>query len=469
MNCYHCGCRLSEKDYCTACGADVSTYKKIMCLSNRYYNDGLEKAGVRDLTGAISSLRQSLKCNKNHIEARNLLGLVYYEMGEVVSALSEWVISKNLKADKNIADDYINMVQSNQGQLDTINQTIKKYNQALVYCQQESHDLAVIQLKKVLSLNPRYVQAHQLLALLYMDMEEWEKARRELQKCRKIDTNNITTLRYLKELDAAVSEVDLPKSPAKVRNKVSEDVVRYQSGNEIIIQPVNTKELKGASTLLNIGIGLILGIAAACFLILPAQTKNAGNEVRAELDNVREQLDLRTATIGELEQRITDLTQENTTLSEQLGTYVGEDGTMQSMDILLQAADAYIADSENIEGIAQFLEQVDTAGLPDKTAAYQQLYQQLIEKVGPSIAKNYYDMGYESYRREMYEEAIPNLEKAFEFNPENVEALLFLGNCYNNLEDTDKAVEIYKRVVDLFEGSESARRAQTFLNDLTGE
>ena len=87
MFCYNCGCHLSEHDFCTSCGADVSLYKKIMCMSNRFYNDGLEKAGVRDLTGAINSLRQSLKFNKNNIEARNLLGLVYFETGEVVAAL----------------------------------------------------------------------------------------------------------------------------------------------------------------------------------------------------------------------------------------------------------------------------------------------------------------------------------------------------------------------------------------------
>lgn len=69
-------------------------------MSNRFYNDGLEKAGVRDLTGAINSLRQSLKFNKNNIEARNLLGLVYFETGEVVAALSEWVISKNMRPEK---------------------------------------------------------------------------------------------------------------------------------------------------------------------------------------------------------------------------------------------------------------------------------------------------------------------------------------------------------------------------------
>ena len=115
MFCYSCGCRLSEHDFCTSCGVDVARYKKIMYVANMYYNDGLAKAKVRDLTGAITSLRQCLKFNKNHIEARNLLGLIYFEMGEVVAALCEWVISKNLKPEKNIADDYIATMQSSAG------------------------------------------------------------------------------------------------------------------------------------------------------------------------------------------------------------------------------------------------------------------------------------------------------------------------------------------------------------------
>ena len=107
MKCFVCGCRLSEKNYCTSCGTDVTTYKKIIYASNRCYNDALEKASVRDLSGAVISLRKSLKFNKNNTAARNLLGLVYFEMGEAVAALSEWVISKNLQSKKNIADDYL--------------------------------------------------------------------------------------------------------------------------------------------------------------------------------------------------------------------------------------------------------------------------------------------------------------------------------------------------------------------------
>ena len=63
MFCYNCGRRLSEHDFCTSCGADVSLYKKVLHVSNMYYNEGLEKAGVRDLSGAAASLRQGLRFN----------------------------------------------------------------------------------------------------------------------------------------------------------------------------------------------------------------------------------------------------------------------------------------------------------------------------------------------------------------------------------------------------------------------
>ena len=49
-----------------------------------------------------------------------------------------------------------------------MNQAIKKYNIALDCAKQGNHDLAIIQLKKVVSLNPHFIRALQLLALIYM-------------------------------------------------------------------------------------------------------------------------------------------------------------------------------------------------------------------------------------------------------------------------------------------------------------
>ena len=53
------------------------------------------------------------------------MGLVYFETGEVVAALSEWVISKNLQPNRNLASEYIDKLQANPNKLGAINETIK--------------------------------------------------------------------------------------------------------------------------------------------------------------------------------------------------------------------------------------------------------------------------------------------------------------------------------------------------------
>ena len=167
MNCPRCKAPISmQLNRCNQCGQSIQVYNKVIARSNAFYNIGLEKAKVRDLSGAIAALNESLKYYKGNVDARNLLGLVYYEMGEIVPALAQWILSKNVSSEKNEADTYINSIQTNPNQLESVNLTIKKYNSALLSAKQRSEDLAIIQLKKVVSLNPNFVKAQHLLALL---------------------------------------------------------------------------------------------------------------------------------------------------------------------------------------------------------------------------------------------------------------------------------------------------------------
>lgn len=470
MVCYNCGCRLSEHDFCTGCGVDVSLYKKIMYMSNRFYNDGLDKAAVRDLSGAVISLRQSLKFNKNNIDARNLLGLVYFEMGEVISALSEWVISKNLRPKKNIADDYIDMIQNNQSRLDGINQTIKKFNQALLYCYQNSQDLAIIQLKKVLSSNPKYVKAHQLLALLYINSEEWEKAKRELLRCSQVDAGNTTTLRFLKEAENMLIPEEAAKSAPK-KKPASDEIIRYQSGNETIIQPVNMKEKRGASTLINLGLGVIIGIAIACFLILPAQIQSAKADVDAKLRTVSEQSDGKTATINELQQEVQALNDAKAALEEEIAALQGTDGPPQVTDALMMAVNTYLTDPEDIETIAVYMESTEPVEGEEevRTASFQTLETSFLTLVGEPLAAYYYDAGYDSYRAENFAEAIPSLEWAYRYNETNVDALFYLANSYRRVNNNDKAKELYGQIIDEFPDTERASRSEDYLAEINNE
>ncbi len=435
-----------------------------MHVSNMFYNDGLDKANVRDLSGAVVSLRQSLKFNKNNVEARNLLGLVYFEMGEVVAALSEWVISKNLRPEKNIADDYIGRLQSNAVRLDSINQTIKKYNQALVYCMQDSKDLAVIQLKKVLSLNPKFVRAHQLLALLYMDGEHWEKAERELKKCKVIDCNNTQTLRYLQEVEQMLLPDENGKQP---KGRKKEEAVRYQTDNEIIIQPMGVTESKGGaiSTLLNIALGVFIGMVAMYFLAIPGAEMAAKEEAKKSEQEIVKQLDAKTATVKDLETQMTSLRNTNEELNNKIAEYEGKDGTLSNFDALLLAANIYISTGDMAQ-TAEQLEKVDQA-MNDTSAAYQELYQTLIGAIGPNLSETYFKAGTDAARGEEYETAIENLQKAFAYNPQNVEALYELANSYAKSENVKKAVETYEKLLELFPDSEYAERAQRYKDNLT--
>ncbi|MDD5900528.1 MAG: hypothetical protein PUC73_06495, partial [Lachnospiraceae bacterium] len=206
MNCPKCGYETGRnRRYCEQCGTDLTVASRLYRLSNRYYNEGLARAKVRDLSGAIIMLKKSLESSKRNIQARNLLGLVYFELGEPVAALGEWIISKHFVQENNPADYFIEKVQSNPAKLDAVNQTVKKYNQALAYAKQGSDDLAMLQLRKAISNNPGYVRALQLLALLYMKNEEYEKAKRCLLRAQKTDVANTTTLAYLAEIERVLN------------------------------------------------------------------------------------------------------------------------------------------------------------------------------------------------------------------------------------------------------------------------
>ena len=158
MECLNCGAPVLENGHCSACGMNYELLAKAYNTSNFYYNLGLDRARVRDLTGAIDALNSALKYNKQNINARNLLGLIYYEMGETVLGLTQWVISSNYLPEHNIAAKYIQEVQTDSDKLDEANQLAKQYNQALTYAKQGTKDLAFLQLKRILAAYPHFVK-----------------------------------------------------------------------------------------------------------------------------------------------------------------------------------------------------------------------------------------------------------------------------------------------------------------------
>ena len=291
MNCINCGAFLTDTDldYCPHCGANVLIQKKVDYLSKLYYNQGLEKASIRDLSGAISCLKQSLAYDKRNIRARNLLGLVYFETGEVVAALSEWVISKNIQKNRNLASEYIAKLQANQNKLETINESIKKYNNALAMCREGHEDMASIRLKKILAQNPKLIKGYHLLALIQMKNQEWNKARRTLRKAARIDKTNTTTLRFLREVDEQTGVTtkmeNRRKSLLKSNAKESDNI-----SGEITVRPSTYKERSKISLFFTVMVGFAAGAAAFWLLVLPAVKQEVYRQANEQIVQYSESL-----------------------------------------------------------------------------------------------------------------------------------------------------------------------------------
>ena len=288
MNCMNCGAFLMDKelDYCPNCGCNVLIQKKVDYLSRQYYNQGLEKASVRDLSGAISCLKQSLIYNKHNIQARNLLGLVYFETGEVVAALSEWVISKNLQSNRNLATEYLNRLQANSNKLEAINETIRKYNDALNLCREGHEDMAAIRLKRILTQNPKLIKGYHLLALIQMKEGEYNKARRTLRKAARIDKTNTTTLRFLREIDeqtGVTTKLERQNKKRIFRNGAA--AKRESDGNEgeVVIQTPAYKEQSRISLFFMLATGFAAGLLAFYLLAVPAIRQGIYREANQQI------------------------------------------------------------------------------------------------------------------------------------------------------------------------------------------
>lgn len=364
MNCMNCGAFLTDMDldYCPNCGYNVLIQKKVDYLSKIFYNQGLEKASIRDLSGAIACLKQSLMYDKRNIRARNLLGLVYFETGEVVSALSEWVISKNLQPTRNLASEYINKLQANPNKLAAINETIKKYNHALMLCREGHEDMAAIQLRKILTQNSKLIKGYHLLALIQMKNGEWNKARRILKKAARIDKTNTTTLRFLREVDeqTGVTTRLEKKKKGLFRSGTKENPDTDILGSERVAQPTVYREHTKVSVFFILMAGIAAGAVAFWLLAVPAIRQGIYQEANQQIVQYSESLASQGAELTKAQGEAKESGDTVESVTQELTT---EQAKSESYQALLQAYTYY--QQQNLDEAAVEIQKVHVDVLTD--------------------------------------------------------------------------------------------------------
>jgi tetratricopeptide (TPR) repeat protein len=312
--------------------------------------------------------------------------------------------------------------------------------------------LAIIQLKKVLSLNQRLVKGHQLLALLYLQEEKYDLAKKSLRNAGKIDANNTTTLRYLKEVNIKMKERSAGKK------KKEDDLISYQSGNETIIMPSRFQDSSLGSSMAYLLIGLLVGALVIGFLVVPSVRNNVKQQTKEELMKANE-------TISANAQLISDLENQITILSDKVSGYesIGQGLPAQtaSYEALLSAYVAFIGNDHLAAGTN--LEVVDTELLTDSA---KDVYNTIWEGVSVTYFAELYDNGYNSYAAGNYEEAIISLLSVVNRDKDYKDgnAIYYLAQAYNRSGDMESARPYYQYIIDNYPNTEKATTAKNYLN-----
>ena len=439
MKCYRCNARLlDDRNVCPRCGADIRLYRKIIYTSNEYYNLGLERARARDLTGAEECLKTSLQLWKKNINARNLLGLCYYETGEAALALKEWIVSKNFRHRGNPADGYIREMRENRGALDSADVSIHKFNQALEYARTGSNDLAMIQLKKVISVTPGMLKAHLLLALLLINEQKYEEADRVLTHCLKQDRGNPQAIAFKKEIEPYLPK----KKPAKIG-------VAGELEREEVIIPVRMRDF--GSYFMNallILAGFLLALGVLYFVIMPGRESQYQAKNDAQIAQYEEKYNSLNARIADLNDQIDQLTEDRDSANSKLDSQSQDTADLKTAyESIMAVADLCIQD--DFMTCADEFPKLDANASTEE--AYQQMYQLMQNDFENNLTNRLFAMAETARETDgNRQRAIEICDRILELDATYDSALFYKALCTEEMGSTDDAVALYIQYLQQF-------------------
>ena len=420
-------------------------------IANCYYNLGLERAKLRDLSGAAELLKKALHYDKYQREARNLLGLIFFEMGEVADALVQWVISMNLLPEENPADYYLDEIQRKPAILRICSDNVKRFNQALDYAQHNNKDLAVFQLNQVISDSPNYVKAHILLALLYMDRGDWIKAGKSLYLVLKIDRNNPKALVLMDLVKKNIGRAEIEQS--KLKNVFS----HRKMTDDDVMMPQEIRQLSPWSVSLLLLLGTVIGLFVFYLLMLPAGIRSANAKNNQELIAYTDKLDAANQKLSNVEEEKSKLQKSYDDAKANLDRYENQNASfMAQYQSLVNINNAL--STGDILAAAEAYTKLDQSSITDSSL------QNMLNTVKSQMEGNVYlrlqEMGTAAWNAGKTDEALQYFTWSVKIRRE-AENLFLLARLQQSMGNTTEANQNFDSVVGEFPSSPYAERARS--------
>ncbi len=453
--CPYCGNVIKLGVYCNACLHRIDSFKKIWDMSAFYYNQGLKASHSRELSLACNYLQKAITLYKYNVEARNLLGLVYFEMGQTGSALKEWIISSSYEKEENNATYYIEAIQKQPKFLENHKEAIVLYNKSLFYMQQKNIDMAIIRLKKAVSLNPKLLEARALLALAYMKQNQFHKASEQVNKVLVIDKSHPMSLAYFRELSKEkIEELQPYERDYSKQNKTQTSVIK------MLDRSMYHRRYIGYFVL-----GAISMIIISKFLVLPSKMNDYKNQI-ATLQEAKEVLSEQVQNLSQEQTiKITDLESQNKKLKEKVTLYEQELSVFKQKEKLTRAQE--LITNREYEEAAQMIYNVATTCLEETDL---EVLEKLKETAYLGAIERLYSQGTSLYNAENYIEATMQFETLLQYEPQERiarKSLYYLGQINEKNNDIDGAKKYYNKIVAQYPDTSEAYKATERLEELS--
>lgn len=416
-------------------------------IANSYYNLGLEKAQIRDLSGAAECLKKSLRFNKYQTDSRNLLGLIYYEMGEVADAIVQWVISLNLQPENNRCDYYLDEIQRKPGRLEVASQNVKKYNQALWYAQTGSYDLAILQLVSAVEENDHYVKAQLLLALLCISQENYIRAGKALRRVLQIDRSNQKALWYMSVVKKNTGRAEIE------RQQLDHAFSHSRLEDDNIILPPTYRESTGGQMVIHILVGVVLGVAAFMTLVMPSIEERINSEHNQEILEYSEQLSQSNIRADQLESQLAQAEGARDTAEASLESVVSDSGgTISQYASLARILQAYRED--DFRTAVQIYAGMNTALITDPNLA------PILEEIQTDMAEDGYqvldELGDESAGSGDYARAVSYYDASLRIQPDNAAVMYDKAAALKAQGQEDEADDLFGQIIEAYPDTDYA-------------
>lgn len=196
------------------------------------------------------------------------------------------------------------------------------------------------------------------------------------------------------------------------------------------------------------------------FLIAPGREQDINRETDEKIVEYSATMASQEAQITELQSQVDQLNQTTASAQEQLNAASEKSSSYEN---LLKAVEAY--QENNTSQTSNALMEVNTDLLSvDAKAVYDEIYTNIQDAMFNELKAE----GEEAFDNAEYSTAIDRLTKAKEINGKDYIVLNKLAHSYRESGDTQKAIEVFQEIIDVFPGTERADRAENSIRQLGG-